>query len=377
VTIVAPASPGAAAEETLEGIRIQRYRYAPVAAWERLTAPGAIMPNLKRAPFLFLLVPFLFMGQLFSLSRALRREQYDIVHCHWMIPQGLIYALLSVLRRCPPALLTCHGADAFTLNSWPFRLLKRWILGRMTAVTGVSGEISDYLVQLAPTKAEKVQRLPMGVDLSRFRADPKAIQERKARRMAGTPAKLLFAGRLAEKKGVPILLEAFRRTLLRHPGITLRIVGDGPLRADLTNAAIDLIEAGTVTLTGAIPHEQLAKEFSEADLFCAPFVVAADGDREGTPTVLLEAAATGLPIVTTDIGGCRDLIEQGQSGWLVAPGDTDQFGAAIQSALETPQLADRYARAAQERVASFGWEVIAGRHAEILHRILSSDRTSS
>lgn len=370
ITILAPAAPGAAAEARLSGVRVLRYRYAPFAAWERLAAPGAILPNLRRSPALFLLVPLLLLGQFIALARWLRRERFDAVHCHWLVPQGAVYALLSMLRRVPPALLTCHGGDAFALRGWLFRWIKRRTLGRVAAVTCVSGEIAEHLAAIAPERAALMRQVPMGVDLARFSPDPRASEARRARRMAGDAPRVLFVGRLADKKGLPVLLDALRREAPTRLGLRLRIVGDGPLRESLEASASDLIGAGRVEFAGALPHERLPAEFAAADLFCAPFVVAPDGDREGMPTVLLEAAASGIAALVSDVGGCRDLIRDGETGWLVPPGDADRLAAALADAGAAPGEAERRAALARERVAGYGWRVIAERHAGILHAIL-------
>ncbi len=171
ITILAPRSPGAAARETIGGVAIERYRYAPFMAWEVLAAPGAILPNIRTSPLLLLLVPSLFLCQIVAVAKLLRRDSFDVVHCHWLIPQGLAFAILSLLWRCPPSLLTCHGGDAFTLNRWPIRWLKAWTVRRMGAVTAVSMEIAEYLRDLlGPDAMINPHHIPMGVDLDQFQA---------------------------------------------------------------------------------------------------------------------------------------------------------------------------------------------------------------
>lgn len=373
VTILAPRSPGAAARETIGGVAIERYRYAPLEAWETLAAPGAILPNIRTFPLLALLVPSLFVCQIVALAKLLRRERFNVVHCHWLIPQGLAFAALSVLRVCPPSLLTCHGGDAFTLNRWPLRWLKAWAVRRMGAVTAVSAEIVEYLEDLlGPGAIINPQHIPMGVDLDRFRPAGIEATPRPDPDAGGAAPKILFVGRIAEKKGLQVLIEALRKPDLTAIGATLRVVGDGPMRARIETGASDLIAAGRLDFAGALAHEALTREFQAADVFCAPFVVAADGDREGTPTVLMEAASSGLPIIASDIGGCRDLIVPGRSGWLVAPGNPHLLAETLAEALGAPEIASECAREAREDVKRFGWPVIGRRYAEALNAIAIS-----
>lgn len=360
--ILAPSAPGAAAAERINGVSIRRYRYAPLHSWERLASPGAIMPNLRRWPWLYALVPGFFLAQLAATVSLLRRERFDLVHCHWLIPQGLVLALASFFVAVPPALVTCHGADAFTLDSPAARRLKRWILSRFAAVTVVSREIGDKLNMLtgAPHSIA-VSHIAMGVDAARFSAPGPSAE--------GTPI-ILYAGRIAAKKGVLHLVEAMADPRLRTRAVRLRIVGGGPLLEKIKATAAELGIAERVDFTGPVPQEQLVDEMRSATLFCAPFVVADDGDREGTPTVLLEAAACALPIITSDVGGCGDIVANRRSGWLLPPGDKAALVAAIEEALERPEQARRFGGTARERAKLYSWPAIADRYAAVLSQLM-------
>jgi glycosyltransferase involved in cell wall biosynthesis len=111
---------------------------------------------------------------------------------------------------------------------------------------------------------------------------------------------------------------------------------------------------------------------ARASLFCAPFIVGRDGDREGTPTVLLEAASAGIPIVTTDVGGCADIVSDGLSGWLVAPGDEAALANAIVEALGDPVRAKTMAANARRRAEDHSWARISDRYAEALFKVQAS-----
>jgi len=352
--ILAPMAVGAARREQLEGIAVERFSYTPVAAWQRLAAPGAIMPNLRKNRLLYLLVPALIVAQFVAAARLLRRERFDLIHCHWLVPQGLVLALLSLFIKLPPMLLTCHGADAFMFNAGPLALLKRWVLRRAAAVTVVSREIAATLSRFTD---KPLVHIPMGVDLDHFAMrDP--IQTR-------APV-ILFAGRLAAKKGVDQLLRVLANPRLLDCGARVRIIGDGPLREELEALASTLGVAERVGFLGAMPHARLIEEMKAAALFCAPFVIDRDGDREGTPTVLLEAAACGMPIVTSDIGGCGDIVVHGRSGWLLPPGDEAALAVALIEALAAPDLARAMGEGARQQALEHGWPTTAGQYAEVL-----------
>ena len=363
--ILAPISPGAKVRETMEDIDIRRFRYAPFRRWERLATPGAIMPNIRARPFLALLIPTFFLCQILAIIKLLRLEKFDAVHCHWILPQGLALRVASLFFTAPPYLVTCHGADAFTLNTFPMRIVKRWILRNAGAITVVSQEIRDFLKEHLNQKyMQHAHHIPMGVDFSLFRLRPDQPQ-------SDVPT-ILFVGRLCEKKGLEYLFRALTVKTLRQRPLEVRIIGDGPLRDSLKKLAHKLGLADKVFFIGSMPHDQLSVEFARATLFCAPSVVAKSGDREGTPTVILEAAAVGLPIVASDVGGCRDIVKTGHSGWLVAPKDFNALSEAIEEALDIPEKTQKMASGARNKVGEFSWSFIGKRYGEIIDLLINA-----
>lgn len=364
--ILAPMAPGAATHDRIGGVAIRRYRYLPRQRWETLAAPGAIMPNLRARPWLMAAAPFFILAQAVAIVRMLRRETFDAVHCHWLVPQGLALMLASLFVRVPPTLTTCHGADAFTLNGWAMRRLKRRMLRRSAAVSAVSREIADQLEGRIGIDSRCVRHIPMGADVAHFAAAKQVPP--------ATEPTILFAGRLAEKKGVPVLLTALADARLAGRGVRLRLIGNGPLAAELRQLAIDLGVDGRVEFVPAITHDDLVHEMGRAHVFCAPFVVSADGDREGTPTILIEAAAAGRPIVASDVGGSSDVVEHGRSGWLLPAGDSTRLADALVEAFDQPAKAAAMGRAARVVADRFDWTRIAARYGELFDDMIRENR---
>jgi colanic acid/amylovoran biosynthesis glycosyltransferase len=361
VVVLAPSAVGAAKTEWFGKVKVIRYRYAPVRRWERLAAPGAIMPNIRQEPILALLVPFLIIGQLYELFRLLKQESFDVIHCNWIIPQGFVLALVSCFIRTPPAVLTCLGGDVYVLNRWPFSGIKKWVLRTFNRITVITSDITGELQRLAGSAAlPPIRHIPMGVDLGHFSSAP---------RDGTSDGKLevLFVGRLAEKKGVGHLLAALKDPRLRErTDYKVTIVGDGPLRRQLEAQAADPALGGRVSFPGALSHEELGPRLGSAHVLCAPFVVARDGDRDGMPAVIMEAAASGLPIIASDIGGVRDIVETGVTGWLLASGDISALTEAILDALDHPDTRAALGLEIARRARSYSWDAIAEMYAEEL-----------
>ncbi|MBD5536390.1 MAG: glycosyltransferase family 4 protein [Lachnospiraceae bacterium] len=318
VTVLVPAAPGAKDREKLEGVQVIRYHYFPIHKWETLCYPGAIVPRIREKKVRALLVPFLFLSLYFHLLKIL--PNYDIVHAHWLIPQGIVQSFFK-----KPYIVTGHGGDITSLNKGVLRKLKIRCLKRATSVTVVSEHLKKKLQELVPDINPIV--IPMGVDTEKFGRQyyvPNYFGQ-------GDKKVVLFVGRLAEKKGVMYLIDAMRKI-----DAILVIVGDGPLKKVLEQQASDM--GKRVAFLGAKTHDELKLIYASADVFVAPSITAKDGDQEGIPTAIMEAMASGLPIVASNSGGISQLIRNGENGLLCEERDVDSLSKSINRVLCEEQL---------------------------------------
>lgn len=149
ITVLAPRSPGAKDQETMDGMRVIRFPYFLRSRENLATHSGGILGRLKANPVNYLLVPFFLLGQLLALIKLLRQEQFDIVHSHWIIPQGLTaVAALALTRHKILLICTSHGGDLYGLQGRLFEKLKRWIINHSQAITVVSRAMKDKLLDM-------------------------------------------------------------------------------------------------------------------------------------------------------------------------------------------------------------------------------------
>lgn len=325
VRVLCPHARGAAVQETLEGVEVVRYRYAPDRL-ETLVNNGGIVTNLKRQRWKGLLVPFFLLGLLWRTWREIRCRHPDVIHAHWLLPQGLIVALLGMVdRRTPPFLVTSHGADLFALRARPLTALKRFVAGRAAALTVVSQAMQDELARIG-VPLHKVSVQPMGVDLTeRFTPAPDVPR---------SPDEILFVGRLVEKKGLRYLLTALPEIISKHPSAFLTVVGFGPEEGE-RRAQVDALGiAHKVNFLGALTQAELPALYRRAAVFVAPFVRATSGDQEGLGLVLVEALGCGCPAVVSDLPASRD-ITAGLVGATatIAPDQLHTLGTVVSQAL--------------------------------------------
>ena len=362
VTVLCPHAEGAAVREVMDGVNIVRYRYAP-ARIEVLINGGGIMANLRRSRWRWLLLPGFLVSQLLATWRITRSFRPNVIHAHWIVPQGLVARLASIgLRRAAPLLLTSHGVDLFSLRGKFSMWLKRRVVRAATAMTVVSSAMIPEALHLG-ADAASCEVLPMGTDMT-TRFTPQPVERE--------PTRLLFVGRLVEKKGLAHLLDAMPGIIHRHPSAVLDVVGFGPLLLVLKERVKALKLDGKVRFLGAVPNHELPEIYSRAGLLVAPFVVAASGDQEGLGLVVVEAVACGCPVVIGEVPATREFGLD-----TLSPVTPAQITDAVTTLLDNSS-ADRRALADRQRgiVADrFEWARVAARYEYLLAKlVVDSDR---
>jgi colanic acid/amylovoran biosynthesis glycosyltransferase len=349
--VLVPRVRGAAAQETADGLAIRRFGYFP-RRWEGL-AEGAIIENLRGRPVRWLQVPPFFAAEIRALRRAVREHRPDVLHVHWMIPQG-VCALVAARRV--PWVVTTLGGDVYALNDPVSRWLKRAVLRRARAVTTMNEDMRRRLVELGSDDAG-TEVLPMGADVATIRSAAAGVRRE--------PGRLLFVGRLVEKKGAGVLLEA-AQALAGRPGWRLDMVGAGPLRAALQRQAAGL----PVTFHGALGRRDLAALYARAQIAVFPSVAAASGDQDGLPVALLEAMAAGCAVIASRLPGIDAAVVERASGLLVPAGDAAALAAGLRELLDDAGLRERLGAAGAARAEEFSVESLGERYCALLRKVV-------
>ncbi len=217
-----------------------------------------------------------------------------------------------------------------------------------------SSAAADHLRQIAaelagPEHAAKIVLAPHGVDTARFRPLTAGQLPGVSVQPCGT-LHVLAVGRLVEKKGYPVLLEALARARSQGHEIDLTVIGGGALLPALRADAERLGVAGAVRFLGPRNQHEVVAAYRGADLFAQASVVLPDGDRDGIPNSVLEAMASGLPVVATEAGGIPEVVAHGECGLLAAPGDALALAAHFTTLARDPQMRHRLGRGARARV---------------------------
>lgn len=361
IVVLCPRAPGAKDTESFDGVSIVRYAYAP-RSYETLVNNGGIVTNLRKKPLKLLLLPSLLISQMWYLRKLINTERPDAIHAHWLIPQGLIVALLTLFKKdIPPMLVTSHGADLFALKGRVFDSLKKFVARRASGLTVVSSAMKVELEKLRIPLTIDV--LPMGVDLqSRF--TPKPDSKR-------TKNEILFVGRLVEKKGLHTLIQALPLILESCPDVVLKIAGFGPEKQYLETLVRQMNLEQTVSFVGACSQTELPSMYRSASVFVAPFVEATSGDQEGLGLVVVEALGCGCPTVVSDIPATNDVVKD-ISGVSVFPaGNREALAASVLLQLNDDINQVNIEKSLEILRERFDWAQVSGKYVSKLTYLMS------
>lgn len=357
VFILAPHGPGAKLIEIMDGITIRRYPYF-IPQFEHLAYHGGILANLREKPLRHLLLPFFLSAQLFYVGIMLRRYSIDLIHAHWIFPQGFIAVIATMLCRKKISILcTSHGGDFYGLQGPLFKKLQKWVLGKTNAATVVSSAMKADLKAIG-VKPEKISVIPMGVDLQ------KGFVPARKRTKSGC---ILFVGRLVPKKGVRHLVEAMPEVLRSCPETILKIAGEGQEKNSLVQLSEKLGIRSRVHFIGSVENKWLPALYQSADMAVFPFVVSKDGDREGLGLVVVEAMGCECPVVVSHLPAIDDIVPDSATAKLVPPGNVRALARAISRILNDRQQTKRMVESARISVLQkFDWEIIGDRYRKLM-----------
>lgn len=262
--------------------------------------------------------------------RQIRALQPDVLHAHFAVDAAFF---LDVCRRFTrPLIVSCYGYDVSSFPNrylgWGRRYLQPvWKCARL--ILAMSNDMREDLLRLG-CPAEKIRVHYQGIELAQF----KYVE----RNSTMSPVRVLFVGSLNERKGVEHVLNAFAQIANQRPQVELRFAGSGPLRAKLEQLVRAWGLADRVSFAGFVRHESLPAELNRAQIFCHPSWTLKNGDKEGIPGTIVEAMATGLPVVATRHAGIPEMVRDGEDGFLVPERDIHAIAQALLTLVDKPDL---------------------------------------
>ena len=275
-------------------------------------------------------------------ARLMRAAGVDHVHCHFANHPAMAGYIVSRLVGLPFS-FTAHGSDLHVNR----RMLCQKIAAARFVVT-ISEDNRRVIAGECPAADGRVRVIHCGVDTDVFRPTRSGAQGEEQESRGARPLEILAIGTLHEVKGQSVLIDACRELAARGVAVHARLIGEGPDRPRLEGRIAAAGLDGVVELPGTRTRTEIAGLLSEADVLVAPSVPTRSGKREGIPVVLMEAMASGVPVVASRLSGIPEIVEDGVNGRLFPAGDAVALADALAELAHDPAQRDRLGRAARE-----------------------------
>jgi len=292
-------------------------------------------------------------------QRLFSRYKFDLVHAHWVVPNGVLAWPLARLNRLP-FFISLHGSDVYlaTRQKW-FGKAAGGALYSARGVTACSQPLAEAAIELGAQR-DRVHLLPWGADPDRFDPEADRVELRHRLNLKSDALIILAAGRLVGKKGFRQLVQAMPLVCERLPQIQLIILGEGPERGWLEGYIAEASLSDCVQLRGAVAWSAMPDYLVSCDVFCMPSVRDVYGNLDGLPTVILEAMAAGRPVIATRVAGVPLVVRDPETGVLVDNATPDELSAALVRVLGSPIEREAMGRAARRQVETeLNWLEVA------------------
>jgi glycosyltransferase involved in cell wall biosynthesis len=329
--------------QIIDNVPVYRFRYF-LRKYEYLTHEQTAVDRFGQNWFnVFLSLFYVIFGTI-ALVRLVRIRHFDIVHINWPFPH-IIFGLAAKAVSRTRILSTFYGLEIRWLKKkFPF-LVKPFaaLINRSDMITAISRHTAAELDKIVN---KKIEIIPFSISISEKKT---ATADHK---------KIIFVGRHVERKGVDVLIKAFHRVHKTIPH-DLIIIGDGPEKKTWENLADKLGISRRVTFTGWISDKKLTEYYRNCSFFVLPAIYDKHGDTEGLGVVMIEAMSFAKPVIASHAGGITDVVDHGENGLLVPPGDVQALAQAISTLAKDTRLSKKMGRRAKELIDErFNWDKI-------------------
>lgn len=368
VHVVAPYHPDLRRQPVEQGVHLHFFKYAPARSLNIWGYAESLEGDVRLKAAIYPLAPFVVASSLLMLQRLTAQIKFDIIHAHWVIPNGPMGAMIAGLRDLP-FVVSLHGSDVWVAErNFVLGQVARRSFRRADGVSASSDDLRQRAIRVgAPRRVSRV--IPYGVDPASFApavADVAAGDLRHILGLAADQPIIFSVGRMVYKKGFEYLLRAMPAVLAAHPRAVLVLAGGGDLLDELKQLAASLGIAAQVIFPGWLERDRLPLYFSGCDLFVLPSVRDDAGNVDGLPNTLLEAMASGRPVVASRVAGVPLAVRPGENGELVAEKDPVALALAISRLLADSDLRQRYGEASRRRVLDdLNWQAVAGQFLDL------------
>jgi glycosyltransferase involved in cell wall biosynthesis len=337
-----------------------RFHYFFPFRWELLAGKG-IQPALKKNPLLYLQLPFLVLAEFFATWHYVKKLKPDLIYAHWFTPQALTSALVSKITGVPFVFDT-QASDAIVLKRVPFsKKLVGSVCKLAKAYTVPSQQTLDKLLYFAVdhNKADILRKVTMvSYGTGSVKISESAVKAAAQKYNLENKTVIYFIGRLVDRKGVDILVEAFSKLDNSDDTLRLVVVGDGQLRANFEKLVQNNGLQKSVIFTGFLTGEERFALLGLSSVCAIPSINVGD-QAEGLPVVFMEAVTAGKVVVLSDATGAHEIVVDGKNAFVAQAGSVTSLTEKLRNALEISRTADKeFYQAIRVIAKKFEWQTI-------------------
>jgi len=361
--------PGAERAEDESPVEVLTYRYIFPDFLHRLGYMRTLESDIQLRGWAMLLAPFMFLFGALAVLRVAGRIKPDLIHAHWVLPNGFIGALAARRLRIP-LVVSLPGSDVLMAGKNPlFRWMANYAWQTASLITTNSAELRDEAIRLG-APAGKFELIIYGVNSAQFVPSHEgSVELRAALGLSAGDVVVLGVGRMVHKKGFDVLIRAIALLHELHAHVKAVLIGEGDLKAQWQKLAVDSGVGERVLFVGRVPYDQIARYYNMADMLAMPSVT---HPVDGLNVCVLEAMACAKPIVASRVAGNPLVVADGINGIRVDERRPEQLAHAIARLADAPALRVKMGAASRKRVEEeFDWPHLAAHYLREFEDIIS------
>lgn len=338
--VITPSDPKSKNLEVISNVVIKRISYMPNSNQQKLTYGEGIHVNLQKSFMAKLQVPLLGLSLVNNIAKELKN--CDLIHAQMVFAGYAAYIARTIRNRNVPLIVSFYGKDI--LNCKQNLNFYKPMLKKVDLILALSKDMKNMLVDMDVEK-NKIRIHHLGINCEKFSYKKPSKSKNSLR--------FLSVARFIEKKGIDYGIKAFAKVVKKYPKCKLALVGDGPQWDYLVKVTKDLMLEKNVefinNLKAQNPRQITLKEFSKADIFLLPSITTKN-DYGGTPIVLMEAQAMGIPCVVFEDAGNSEIVLDGKTGFVVEQKNIDMLSEKMLMLIETPKLRKKFSEDGRKHI---------------------------
>ena len=381
VFVLTPFSPKFRRGKKDQKYKIRTYKYIWPNFLHQLGYSETLTNDMSLKPIVWFLSPFMYFFGTVALYRLVKKEKIEVVNAHWILPNGFIASLVSKLTGVR-VVSTLPGSDVYLAGKNPlFSWMARFAARNSEAITSNSPQLLEDLARIVERNSRKriflktrFSAIIYGVYPDKFRPTKKETEKiREEFSVAKKDLVVLGVGRLVAKKGFRYLIEAAPKVLKKYPKIVFVLIGEGDQRKELEGLADKLGVKENFRLPGWVDYKRIVDYFNFADIFILPSVRDEEGNLDDQSVSVVEAMATGLPVITTNFPGYKIVVRDKENGFLVPEKDKEKIAEAITKLASSNSLRKKMGKKSRELVVKkFSWQAVGREYTNLFKSVIFS-----